>query len=398
MSDKESKRLLADSSALDTRPAKRHSLSDSSVASTSPYATSYTSAAPRSTDMRRLERDFTYFTDLDDSDNEQSDSLPQDVDLHLRSSPLAARNGEYSYLLPPSYQTYSHETPAYHASYLGADDQDTAETHLDSVGDDQDLPADDLQPGGVAVALAAATAAISPERSASPPSERSVAGETRPSRNNPRSRHWPLSSADHDEYEQINLRDIDQLAREELYRHLFGGTTIPLENFDISDACREYPELAVEIISAYIQHTTFSVKVWANYDSFTKKLYRQPSRLATCGRLQLHDRRREYLDNTVTGLQFSKLQLLIGNPFRTLATVSLEAVDRKLEVGGNMLDDVHGPHGMLKWVVEEALDNIKQDGILRGYWGLTLQDLDLIAKEFVYLPKSQQDLWQYFAN
>lgn len=340
---------------------------------------------------------FDYLTKADEADgeDEQLEDQDQRVDNYnniCSSSPTP--HAGISVLQLERDRAESLEAP----TFPGWHARDTLDTYINDLSDNEDPPADESPPGVVAMVNETATISTSIERSTTPSDPNATTG-TRPSNNGHKARGQPRSSSDSGEYETINLRDYDRAGREDLYARSYNEGTIPLNDFKIPNACDEFPEFAEEILAAYVKHTTFTVKVWANYDSYTKKWYRQPSRLETCGKLQLSARSRQCLEHQVRGLQFSRIQLQIGNPFRTLFNVNLHVVDGQLQVNGvEVRKDVHAPHSMLRWVVRDAIGRIEGDGIIQGRFALSMEDLNNIAKEFVYKPKHRMDLWNHFVN
>lgn len=335
--------------------------------------------------MKRLTPTFNFFDQvvqneaIEDAERLEDWDPYRDNNYSTSSSP-GARAGS----LPPMY-------PGRHAL-------DTLNMYMDDASDHEEPPATASPPGGVAVALEAATISTDPEHRT--PAEARGRADTAVSTNSHEAQDSPSDSTDSSGSSgsgSIDLNECNAEQRAALYEQAYSDVTCTLRDFCVPDQYNAYPKHAPEILSAFLEHATFTVKVWANYDSYTRKLYRQPSRVDSCGKLQLPAKQRKYL-NTFSRVQFSNIVMEVGTPFRTLAKIRLKAVNGELEVGGSLCKDVHSPHQRLKRVVVEAMKRIKEDGVVGEQYGLTLKDLGLIAKEFVYLPKNQRDIWEYFEN
>lgn len=70
--------------------------------------------------------------------------------------------------------------------------------------------------------------------------------------------------------------DLDMLSKEgrqQHYKRLWSGKEIPLQEIKAPSLLQNHPDLAGEIITAYLSHTTFVVKVWINYDTSVANFY-----------------------------------------------------------------------------------------------------------------------------
>lgn len=79
-------------------------------------------------------------------------------------------------------------------------------------------------------------------------------------------------------------------------RLAFNKNVERLEDIDRPDICNDYVESAHDIIAAYLKYTTFTAKVWVNYDTSWKKFF-VDKRIEDCGRLvslKYHDHSRPF--------------------------------------------------------------------------------------------------------
>lgn len=138
-----------------------------------------------------------------------------------------------------------------------------------------------------------------------------------------------------DDYAAARLRR-KQLA------NLFANKTVELKDFAPPPECAQYPEHANEILDAYLEQTTFTVKIWTNFDA-AEEVFFEGARAAGCGDLQLPKKKLEWLlglDRDRYDLDHVRLD--IGTPFRTLAKIFLhvhyyEDGGASLEVIGKMV-------------------------------------------------------------
>lgn len=112
--------------------------------------------------------------------------------------------------------------------------------------------------------------------------------------------------------------------RYELFCNMFANQVVELKDFTEPKECAQYPEHANEILGAYLSQTTFTVKIWTNFDA-AEQVFFEGARAADCGKLQVPQKKLEWL----LGLDkddydLDHIRLDIGTPFRTLANIFLD--------------------------------------------------------------------------
>ena len=185
--------------------------------------------------------------------------------------------------------------------------------------------------------------------------------------------------------ELLNM-DVEQ--RKEVWKRTFSRFAEPLSCLAGPDECNTYPQYQPEIIAAYLQYTTFTVEIWANYDSATKKFYID-QRVNDCGLLKqsLKDHIMELDPNEE--LELRRVRLEIGSPFASLCTISIRVVPSKLDVGATLqarILHVDPENPRLTKFVEGVCAEI--DGIALPYdqFGMRLVDIEHIASMFRRYP------------
>lgn len=160
---------------------------------------------------------------------------------------------------------------------------------------------------------------------------------------------------------------------------------VPLEQIGRPDLCRLHSQFEDEIADAYLKHTTFVVKVWANYDGAAKEFF-YDQRVEDCGKLILTSKQREDVDRIVRDITVSKIRFDIGTAFRTLARLTVEVrgtVDGRQQV--DVFKDVSAcqDHSKLAEEVRDLQGDMKNVDITPGKDGFSLADIDELAMWFV---------------
>lgn len=172
-----------------------------------------------------------------------------------------------------------------------------------------------------------------------------------------------------------------------------------LHHIEIPQECEDYPALAEEIMDAYLHYTKFSVKVWINYDTASRRFYID-QRAKDCGNLVLQPKEEESLArffNTQTGqLQFDRVRFEVGTPFKTLCYLDLRVVPSQLNVGGVITtkavlwsiteEDIH----FIDYIahVRERIENVA----LEDSDGLQLSDIRNVATLMCRPPTNSEIL------
>lgn len=200
---------------------------------------------------------------------------------------------------------------------------------------------------------------------------------------------------------------MSEIERKTKFRDLFKDGEVELQKLQTPALCAMIPKYADEVLQAYLTHTRFVIKIWANYDSVKKQFYLRPAQLADCGKMDLfpsHYARLEKLNPRI--YQLKKVCLNIGTPFRNLFTLKIDCVRsensrsgwRLRAAGCEEVPDGNAPHYILADGVEKAWKKIKKDGITGRQHGLTFSDLEEIALEFRYEPKDQGEFMQLYSK
>lgn len=228
--------------------------------------------------------------------------------------------------------------------------------------------------------------------------------------NSPRSIGSPTSPTASDGALELTKepRSISEGTRQDMYRQSFQGKEVELHKMRLPDMCAMLPDHADEVIQAYLTHTRFTANIWANYDSVDKELYLWEDQIKSCGKLVLFPTQLKMLEKLDPKVyQFMKVRLNIGTPFRTLFVLYIDSVpektnnpDSEWRLAGRVefCDDPRGPHYILENVLRIAYRNIEEDGVAKGQHGLTFNDLQAIAAEFLYKPKDLGESRQFYSR
>lgn len=193
---------------------------------------------------------------------------------------------------------------------------------------------------------------------------------------------------------QLSVYNMDSDQRQKYFKKLFANKVEPLALIEPPDEMTIYPEFKGEILDAYLHWTTFSVKIWTNYDTAANKFYIDEQRTNTCGKIIFSPQEREYLHNfdPKGKLQIRRLRFEIGTPFTDLAYVKIQAVmplepERRLEIETKLLD-ADSSHPAAEDFVKKVclrLDNmdLTTDG---EQYGFKMDDLEEIARHFYRQP------------
>lgn len=102
------------------------------------------------------------------------------------------------------------------------------------------------------------------------------------------------------------------------FRKGFRGLFQPIQDMATPIICNTYPDFEDDILTAYLQQTTFTFKVWVNYDAACKKFYTD-RRVEDCGKVVLNPTDRQYLKEVMAQkLEVNRVILEVGTAFNTL--------------------------------------------------------------------------------
>lgn len=224
----------------------------------------------------------------------------------------------------------------------------------------------------------------------------------------PRSAGSPTSTAEPEDSRSINEKfwQMSKDAREEMYRDEFADIELELQDMELPPQYYNFPDFKDEILRAFLFHTRFIVKVWANYDSVEQQFYDHAERLKSCGKLDLSPKRYKHFENLDGEVfQFHKMRLDIGTPFRTLFNMLIDVEESRTSLSGWKLDvsfrevpDVRSPHYILESLLESASRSVMEDGVRKGQTGLMFSELEDIAKEFRYEARNIGEFAQWFST
>ena len=199
------------------------------------------------------------------------------------------------------------------------------------------------------------------------------------------------------------LVDMDYEGRQQFYKDLFSRNVEPLAHIAPPDECSLHPQFKDEILAAYFRYTTFTVKVWVNYDTATKKFYID-RRAQDCGKVRLTKKdiaHLEKLDQTNELLELSRIRLEIGTPFSDFCKVTLRASPSKLDVGYDVTLRI-------AWFDQddpELIDFIQDmyvecDGELLPYdqKGFQMQDVEELASRCLRKPTADELCQKRFSS
>ena len=138
--------------------------------------------------------------------------------------------------------------------------------------------------------------------------------------------------------------------RLEQFENTFATQEVELKRFAPPPQCLQFPDQEQDILEAYLDHATFTVKIWVNFDA-SENVFFEGSRAAACGRLQIPKAKLDFLLSLdAEEINFRKVRLDICTPFRTLATIYMNIRENHghplLNVNGDMVNQ-HPPRALM---------------------------------------------------
>lgn len=195
---------------------------------------------------------------------------------------------------------------------------------------------------------------------------------------------------------KVKLIHLTPAQRQEFYKSRYAKRVEPLAHIAPPEECTEWPDLREEILDAYLRYTTFSVRVWTNYDTATKKFY-VDARQQDCGRLVLKPSEVQWLNgvNPEGSVQFNRILLEIGTPFSNLCSVKLAAAASKTD---GLVDvtvrawrpDIDHPRAVD--FVTNMCSRLYEGGVGIADWqtGMLVSDIENIAAYFCRRPQQHE--------
>ena len=191
------------------------------------------------------------------------------------------------------------------------------------------------------------------------------------------------------------LTSMSAAHREHEYEQLYGDMVQPLHKIEEPELAKAHPSHAEDIFAAHLRHTTFTAKVWVNYDSMSKKFF-DDKRSWDCGKLVMPAESLSMLRGIDPNLlELNHVRLDIGTPFRTLFHMTIEATPSKLSVGSNLAVQVKPctkkQYQHLPGLVRGVGKHVEDRTLAYGQKGLQLRDIEAIA-EMLFRWSSEEEL------
>ena len=124
----------------------------------------------------------------------------------------------------------------------------------------------------------------------------------------------------------------------EQFETTFATQEVELKSLAPPPQCAQFPDQEEDILEAYLDHATFTAKIWVNFDA-AENVFFEGTRAAACGKLQIPKAKLNFLLRMdAKEVNFRKVRLDICTPFRTLARIYMNIRENH---GGALLD-VHG--------------------------------------------------------
>jgi len=201
----------------------------------------------------------------------------------------------------------------------------------------------------------------------------------------------PLSQHDSD-----MLPDLATMSAEDRAAYYETAFTrdVPITMIAVPEACNVFPELAEEIVAAYVEHTTFIFKIWVNHDAAANRFYTDNNWARDCGKLVFSPKTKRYLRKVETHkVLYRNIRFEIGTPFRALAHFTLEVRPCKLPnilpCVDVLLDDLTHEHPrLMAYLRHEVVDDIRDADPTNGKEGMNFKDLEELANMFFVVRPS----------
>lgn len=127
----------------------------------------------------------------------------------------------------------------------------------------------------------------------------------------------------------------------EQFETTFATQEVELKSLAPPPQCAQFPGQEEDILEAYLDHATFTAKIWVNFDA-AENLFFEGTRAAACGKLQIPTAKLDFLlGMDAKEVNFRKVRLDICTPFRTLARIYMNIRENHgcalLDVDGEMV-------------------------------------------------------------
>ena len=189
----------------------------------------------------------------------------------------------------------------------------------------------------------------------------------------------------------VDLAAMNTEQRQNMYKRWFSKVA-ELKTINRPRQCEDYPAFSKEISEAYMRHTTFTVKIWTNYDAAANEFYskgpgNESNRYDTCGKLVLTPDAERHVYAVVPRIgEFARVRFQVGTPFRTMCEVGITIEGSRRDVGLDVTvcckDMTRGEHPFLMDYIRGVCDRTMPGYPCYGGDGLVLRDLMEIALLF----------------
>ena len=141
------------------------------------------------------------------------------------------------------------------------------------------------------------------------------------------------------QYHAVSDDDAVRL-RLEQFENTFATQEVELKRLSPPPQCAQFPDQEEDILEAYLDHATFTAKIWVNFDA-AENVFFEGTRAAACGKLQIPKAKLDFLLRMdAKEINFRNVRFDICTPFRTLARIYMNIRenhgDALLDVDGDM--------------------------------------------------------------
>jgi len=186
--------------------------------------------------------------------------------------------------------------------------------------------------------------------------------------------------------------------RLEQFEKTFATQEVELTRFAPPPQCAQYPDQETDILEAYLDHASFTVKIWVNFDA-AENVFFEGTRAEACGKLQIPQAKLDsLLRMNADEINFRNVRLDICTPFRALARIYMNIREKHgdavFDIDGVMVD-LYPPRALipLREFLTDRVRKFNNVGIDRN---LDMQDLVGIARMFRRRHEDDQedDEWE----
>ena len=189
------------------------------------------------------------------------------------------------------------------------------------------------------------------------------------------------------------LINMSEVQRTRYFKRAFFQRVEPLRHIKQPPLAEDHPDLAEGIVEAYLRHTTFTVKVWVNYDAAGEKFFCD-KRARDCGELVLSTTDYQRLQRKLsTVIELSRVRFGVGTPFKVLYHLEVSVPNSKLDLHGDFkvnLNPATSKHPLLLEHLQDVFDKIEDLSLPHGQKGLQLCNIEHLAAMLVRRPTTEE--------